>query len=160
MSTGKSTLVNQLFNCQIYDQNNPGPSFKPCQTARIDVNRIHLVENKVNLFLNLVDSPGFGNFLDNSNCCVEIMDFIEKKFDEYLMDETKFGQTHNRDNRVHCCLYFIQPTGHNLKSLDIEFMKKLGTKVNLVPIIAKADTLTPEELQSFKKKVGFFMNDL
>ena len=108
----------------------------------------------MNLFLNLVDSPGFGNFLDNSACCVEIMDFIEKKFDEYLIEETKFGQTHNRDNRVHCCLYFIQPTGHGLKSLDIEFMKKLSNKVNLVPIIAKADTLTPEELQSFKKKVS------
>ena len=39
---GKSTLVNQLFNCEIYDQNNPGPSFKPCKTAKIDVNKIHL----------------------------------------------------------------------------------------------------------------------
>lgn len=151
---GKSTLVNQLFNCEIYDNQNPGPSFKPCQTTKIDVNKIHLIENQVNLFLNLIDTPGFGSHLDNTNCCTEITDFIEKKFDEYLIDETKFGQSHNRDYRVHCCLYFIQPTGHHLKELDIEFMKKLSDKVNLVPIIAKADTLTTEELHEFKKNVS------
>lgn len=29
-------------------------------------------------------------------------------------------------------------------------MKKLGTRVNLIPVIAKADTMTPEDLQKFK----------
>lgn len=147
-------MVNQLFNCDIYDQNNPGPSFKPCKTTKIDISRINLVENQVNLYLNVIDTPGFGNFLDNTNCCDEIMNFIDKKFDEYLIAETKFGQTNNHDFRVHCCLYFIQPTGHSLKELDIEFMKKLCNKVNLVPIIGKADTLTTDELHEFKKNVS------
>lgn len=57
------------------------------------------------------------------------------------------------DSRVHACLYFIAPTGHSLKPLDIEFMKKLGARVNLIPVIAKADTLTDDELTSFKKRV-------
>lgn len=94
---------------------NPGPSFKACKTTGIDVNQIHLVENKVNLYLNLIDTPGFGESLDNTNCCDEIMNFIEKKYDEYLIDETKHGIAHNRDYRVHLVLYFIQPTGHKLK---------------------------------------------
>lgn len=29
-------------------------------------------------------------------------------------------------------------------------MKRLGTRVNLIPVIAKADTLTQEDLQNFK----------
>ncbi|KAG9335670.1 hypothetical protein JZ751_004322 [Albula glossodonta] len=33
------------------------------------------------------------------------------------------------DNRVHCCLYFIAPSGHGLKPLDIEFMKRLHEKI-------------------------------
>lgn len=37
-----------------------------------------------------------------------------------------------------------------LKPLDVEIMKKLGTRVNLIPVIAKADTMTPEDLQKFK----------
>ena len=58
------------------------------------------------------------------------------------------------DNRVQCCLYFIAPSGHGLKPLDIEFMKRLHEKVNIIPLIAKADTLTPEECQQFKKQVS------
>lgn len=37
-----------------------------------------------------------------------------------------------------------------LKPLDVEIMKKLGTRVNLIPVIAKADTMTPDDLQKFK----------
>ena len=32
-------------------------------------------------------------------------------------------------------------------------MKKLDTKVNIIPVIAKADTITKAELQKFKAKV-------
>lgn len=57
------------------------------------------------------------------------------------------------DNRVHTCLYFIAPSGHGLKTLDVEFMQRLCDKVNIIPVIAKADTMTPEEVQLFKKQV-------
>lgn len=60
------------------------------------------------------------------------------------------------DNRVHACVYFIQPTGHSLKPLDIEVMRRLHTKVNLIPVIAKSDTLTDEEIMSFKARVGYY----
>lgn len=40
-----------------------------------------------------------------------------------------------------------------LKPLDIEFMKQLHNKVNIVPVIAKADVLTKKEMQKLKKKV-------
>lgn len=33
-------------------------------------------------------------------------------------------------------------------------MKRLHEKVNIIPLIAKADTLTPEECQQFKKQVN------
>ncbi|CCO30251.1 Cell division control protein 12 AltName: Full=Septin [Rhizoctonia solani AG-1 IB] len=59
------------------------------------------------------------------------------------------------DMRVHACLYFIRPTGHTLKPLDIEIMKRLGTRVNLIPVIAKADTLTQNDLAVFKQRPRF-----
>lgn len=40
-----------------------------------------------------------------------------------------------------------------LKPLDIEIMKRLGTRVNLIPVIAKADTLTQNDLSLFKQRV-------
>lgn len=41
----------------------------------------------------------------------------------------------------------------SLKALDLVTMKKLDTKVNIIPIIAKADTITKTELSKFKTKV-------
>jgi len=35
----------------------------------------------------------------------------------------------------------------------VEFMRRLHTKVNLIPVIAKADTLTDEEILSFKQRI-------
>lgn len=40
-----------------------------------------------------------------------------------------------------------------LRPLDIEFMKRLSKVVNIVPVIAKADTLTLEERVYFKQRV-------
>lgn len=44
----------------------------------------------------------------------------------------------------------------SMKALDLVTMKKLDSKVNIIPVIAKADTVTKTELQKFKSKVGFF----
>jgi len=47
-----------------------------------------------------------------------------------------------------------------VKPLDVEIMKRLGTRVNLIPVIAKADTMTPEDLDNFKIRVRCRTNDL
>ena len=44
----------------------------------------------------------------------------------------------------------------SLRPLDVEFMRRLSKVVNIVPVIAKADTLTLEERDFFKKKVILF----
>lgn len=40
-----------------------------------------------------------------------------------------------------------------LRPIDTEFMKRLGAIVSIVPVIAKADTLTIAEREDFKEKV-------
>lgn len=40
-----------------------------------------------------------------------------------------------------------------LRPLDLEFMRRLSKIVNVVPVIAKADTLTLEERAEFKQQV-------
>lgn len=39
-------------------------------------------------------------------------------------------------------------------------MKRLHDKVNVIPLIAKADTLTPEECQLFKKQVFVYIYNM
>ena len=78
---------------------------------------------------------------------------ISTDFKRYLQDESGLNRRHIVDNRVHCCFYFINPCGHGLRPIDIEFMKTLQTRVNLVPLISKADMLTPKEIKKFKKRI-------
>lgn len=40
-----------------------------------------------------------------------------------------------------------------LRELDIELMKRLSPRVNVIPVIGKADSLTPAELAESKKLV-------
>jgi septin 7 len=46
-----------------------------------------------------------------------------------------------------------------MKQLDIEVMKKLHDRVNLIPIIAKADTMTLDEVKQFKANVLNIINE-
>ncbi|XP_060535497.1 septin-7 [Cylas formicarius] len=155
---GKSTLINSMFLTEIYNSADyPGPTQRLKKTVAVETTRVLLKENGVNLMLTMVDTPGFGDAVDNSNCWVPIIEFIESKYEDYLNSEARVTRKMSPDQRVHCCLYFIQPSGHGLKSLDIEFMKRLCDKVNIIPVIAKADTLTSDECTQFKKQV---MNEI
>ena len=41
-----------------------------------------------------------------------------------------------------------------MREMDIELMKRLAPRVNVIPVIGKSDTLTPKELREFKKRVS------
>lgn len=41
----------------------------------------------------------------------------------------------------------------SLREIDIELMRRLSPRVNVIPVIGKADSLTPSELRGFKKRV-------
>uniref|UniRef100_A0A8C2ESJ9 Septin n=1 Tax=Cyprinus carpio TaxID=7962 RepID=A0A8C2ESJ9_CYPCA len=150
---GKSTLINSLFLTDLYSPEYPGPSHRIKKTVQVEQSKVLIKEGGVQLLLTIVDTPGFGDAVDNSNCWQPVIDHIDSKFEDYLNAESRVNRRQMPDSRVHCCLYFIAPSGHGLKPLDIEFMKRLHEKVNIIPLIAKADTLTPEECQQFKKQV-------
>jgi septin 7 len=82
------------------------------------------------------------------------------RFDAFLVQEMRVNRRKSIDTRCHACLYFITPTGHSLKPLDsctylilVEFMKRLGHRVNLIPVIAKSDTMTDSENKAFKARI-------
>ena len=54
---------------------------------------------------------------------------------------------HTKDH-FYIAFYF-----HSLKPLDISVMKCLHDKVNIVPVIAKADTLTKKEVKDLKQRI-------
>jgi len=124
------------------------------KTVAIQSISADIEENGVRLRLTVIDTPGFGDFVNNDESWKPIVDNIDQRFDSYLDAENKVNRSNIIDNRIHACVYFIQPTGHSLKPLDIEVMRRLHTKVNLIPVIAKSDTLTDDEIMLFKQRVS------
>ena len=54
---------------------------------------------------------------------------------------------------MHACLYFISPHAHSMKQLDIVALKMLSTRVNVIPILAKSDSMTVAERSLFKELI-------
>ncbi|XP_021348090.1 septin-2B-like isoform X4 [Mizuhopecten yessoensis] len=151
---GKSTLVNSLFLTDLYPERHiHSAAEKIKQTVKIDASTVEIEERGVKLRLTVVDTPGFGDSLNSSDCFKPIIQYVDDQFERYLQDESGLNRRHIIDNRVHCCFYFINPSGHGLRPLDVSFMKAVHNKVNIVPVIAKADTLTLQEVYLLKKKV-------
>jgi septin 3/9/12 len=88
-----------------------------------------------------------------------IIKYIKDQHSSYLRKElTAMRDRHIQDTRIHCCLYFINPTGHTIRPIDIIVMKKLSEVVNVVPVLAKSDSLTLEEREQFKQVVSGCVN--
>ncbi|KAG7156977.1 Septin-2-like 2 [Homarus americanus] len=156
---GKSTLINTLFLTDLYPDRVLASAQENIEkTVKIDVSTVEIEERGVKVRLTVVDTPGYGDAIDNTDCFQSIIQYINDQFERYLQDESGLNRRHIVDNRVHCCFYFINPAGHGLKPLDIQFMKQLHNKVNIVPVLAKADTLTKQEVSKLKRK-DLVLND-
>ncbi|OBS81183.1 hypothetical protein A6R68_20584, partial [Neotoma lepida] len=151
---GKSTLINSLFLTDLYPERIiPGAAEKIERTVQIEASTVEIEERGVKLRLTVVDTPGYGDAINCRDCFKTIISYIDEQFERYLHDESGLNRRHIIDNRVHCCFYFISPFGHGLKPLDVAFMKAIHNKVNIVPVIAKADTLTLKERERLKKRI-------
>jgi septin 6/8/11 len=149
---GKSTLMDSLFNTNF--ESAPSPHTLP--NVKLKAQTFELQESNVRLKLTICDTVGYGDQINKDDSFKSLVDYIDQQFETYLQEELKIKRSIStyHDSRIHACLYFICPTGHGLKSLDLVCMKKLDTKVNVIPIIAKADTISKTELQKFKAKIN------
>ncbi|XP_020309879.1 neuronal-specific septin-3 isoform X2 [Oncorhynchus kisutch] len=152
---GKSTLVNTLFKSQVSRWSSGwGSEHKIPKTVEIKAVSHVIEEGGVKMKLTVIDTPGFGDQINNENCWDPISKYINEQYEKFLKEEVNIARKKRiPDTRVHCCLYFISPTGHSLRQLDIEFMKHLSRVVNIIPVIAKSDTMTPDEKNEFKHRV-------
>lgn len=150
---GKTTLVNTLFNKEILFNDSVSDSEALIESVQIKSTTDTIEEDGVKLNLEIITTPGFGDLTNNSESWKPIVDEINSRFDNYLECESRVNRSTIDDKRIHALLYFIEPSGHSLKALDIQFMKQIHEKVNLIPIIAKSDTLSDTEIIEFKNRI-------
>ncbi|OMP85255.1 Septin-like protein spn4 [Diplodia seriata] len=152
---GKTTFINTLFSTTIknYADHKRRHQKQVDKTVEIEITKAELEEKFFKVRLTVIDTPGFGDYVNNRDSWQPIIEFLDDQHESYMLQEQQPKRTEKIDLRVHSCLYFIRPTGHTLKPLDIEVMKRLCTRVNLIPVVAKADTLSPADLSKFKAKI-------
>ena len=68
-----------------------------------------IIEKGVKLKMTIVDTPGYGDSLNQDNTVVE--EYIDEQYNQYFKDESGLHRKNIVDNRVHCCLYFVSPVG-------------------------------------------------
>lgn len=148
---GKSTLMDCLFKANfdntVHTHTSPG--------VEISEHIYNLEEGSVKLRLAIVDSVGYGDQINKENSFKPLVDYIDEQFEKYLQEELKIKRdlVNFHDSRVHVCLYFLAPTGHSIRALDLVTMKALDKKCNIIPIIAKSDTISKSELDTFKTNI-------
>ncbi|KAF8582426.1 septin [Ramaria rubella] len=152
---GKTTLINTLFSTELSPPKNYSRRHvkQLDKLTEVEIIKAELEEKAFKVKLTVIDTPGFGDYVNNRDSWAPIIDFVDDQHELYMRQEQQPQRESKIDLRVHACLFFIRPTGHTLKPLDIEIMKRLGTRVNLIPVIAKADTLTQNDLALFKARI-------
>ncbi|PZC81445.1 septin-2 isoform X1 [Helicoverpa armigera] len=155
---GKSTLINSLFLGDLYrNRKIPDAHDRIEKTTTVEKKTMEIEERGVKLRLTIVDTPGFGDAINCEDSWRVCSAYIDEQFRQYFTDESGLNRRHMQDNRVHCCLYFVPPWAHSLRHVDLEMMRRLHRKVNIVVVIAKADSLTASEVKRLKSRI---LNDL
>lgn len=152
---GKSTLVSSIFNYDIDNQDKKSTNVEDLLHKKVEIvtNQFDIEDTGVKLKLKVIDCLNYGDALDCTDNYKPIIRHIDEQFAKYFDDENGTNRNQIVDTRIHCLFYFISPLGFGLKPLDREFLMKAHEKVNIVPIIAKADALGPKERESLKRRI-------
>lgn len=160
--SGKTTFLNTICNQTVFSNEEldtyPAHEYLSPESKVITRSVQLYEENCTPIFLDVVLIPGVGDYINNSDSSAKVVEYLEDRFEEVFSEEIKIKRSMCRaDGRPHVCLYFIRATSKGLREFDIQLMSKICSKVNIIPVISKADLLTPKELILNKRLI---LNDI
>jgi septin 7 len=158
---GKTTFIKNIFASYAQDANLKVNDVPGATSKEEFVNNpeklmteivVKDVANMTAFHYRVQDTPGY----DNLEVTLDpVLDYIKAQQYKALEHEQNAKRVHAmtkfEDPRVDVCVYFIAP--HRLKPIDVEFIKKLCKEVPVIPVLAKADSMTTDELESFREHV-------
>lgn len=153
---GKTTAVNALFRAWTGTKAKAPPStqqswFYEIPTSSVDTSRVFEKYDKKNNVLfrvTIVDTPGFGNNIDNGEAVSPIAKYVAGcRMRQFVKGQET--EEEGSEELVHACVYFMSP--HRFLEIDRFFLKNVQNELPVIPVIAKSDTLTNEELRAYRK---------
>lgn len=178
---GKTTTCSTLLELWQHDETQPPPGDRslaqrfldrqpalsikpnyrpkpPKQTMVVDPSRqFSRFDEETNTILRvrIVDTPGFGNRVNHKDAVRPIANYMHKCRSKQYQAETSPALPDEHveacDDLIHVCLYFLSP-GRFLE-MDAYFLRRIQSEVCIIPVIAKADTLTDDELSSYRDQL-------
>ncbi|KAI9771899.1 MAG: hypothetical protein M1840_001669 [Geoglossum simile] len=103
-----------------------------------------------------VDTPGYGNGASFLEYVEPVVQYVESQLERTASamrssEGDALGLlSGNGASQVDVVFYMIL---HRIKPVDLEYIKRLSTLTNVIPIIAKADTLEAAEIKSLKASI-------
>lgn len=117
----------------------------------------------------MIDTPGYGDSMDLESWRKNIQNYLKDQLVNYekerqMIEEMraerldKIRRINNiADSRVHLLLFFF--SGHHTNFGDFTMLKKLQIYVNIIPVIAKADSFKENELHQMKMDISSTAED-
>ncbi|KAF9198018.1 hypothetical protein BGZ49_001298 [Haplosporangium sp. Z 27] len=106
-----------------------------------------------------VDTPGYGSVADAQANFDLFMNYVGQTFEEKNKKISPFTEVDNNElmrslvtgvgahKFIDVCFYLVV---HRLKPIDVEFMRLISEKANVVPVISKVDTQSEQEVIDLK----------
>ncbi|CCK70157.1 septin SPR3 KNAG_0D04110 [Huiozyma naganishii CBS 8797] len=161
VGVGKTTVVNSLFGLNgSQSRSRPGSQGNSNRHADVVITKqLHEIryETKTRLKLGVIEVGSFGTKINNYFSWNPILNYIDWNLQQYWKQNSQPYRTVTKtpDNRVHLCLYVLEPvTPTELKPLDLVAMKELGDKIPLIPVINKTDIYTSSVCLHMSSDIG------
>ena len=156
---GKTSLLSSLFQTDlVWPEVDSVPARRPLPTASIKEINVPFDLDGVPFNARLIDSPGYGEGTDLKRSYALVTRYLHGRLHAAMEQEARVDRvatgtpTAWEEQPVDVILYFFAP--HRCKGADLELLSRLKGKVSIVPILAKADTMTTDELVDFRERVS------
>ncbi|CAD8085529.1 unnamed protein product [Paramecium sonneborni] len=158
---GKSTFIDVLLKKKL----GTGQIIRD-STLQIQEIQGQIQINDFTLNIKFIDTPGFRHQYGLKAWLKLLCNYIHNQFHTYKLRQTqqyeskeKFQQLSQQDldERVHVCFYFF--SGPRILAEDLQALKKISEIVNVIPILAKGDSYTKNEIIQLKQQFNDLINE-
>lgn len=158
---GKTTLLSNIFARHMGNKRRTSSSGEIEEPTRAITESVHSFKiDGLPFVVHLIDTPGYGESANLETAFRRVRRYLDRRFDRALRAEllpdrsatTRPERAHERTGGIDAVLYFFAP--HRCKGADIEYLRTVQDHAPIIPILAKADTMTAEELRAFRTGVS------
>ncbi|KAK8034775.1 hypothetical protein PG993_009770 [Apiospora rasikravindrae] len=142
---------------EIFASTKPYPEWwAELEGSRVDSRRKSLGDNVLDRNICFVDTPGYGKGSSAMEGIVPCVDYVESHLTRASSDSLNdqemlhlFGG--GGGFQVDAVLYMIDG---GLKPADVEYIRRLAALTNVIPLLARADSHSTDDVKSLKQKIS------